>query len=66
MNRHNIKNKDSNFILSLIGLFAERPLLLKLRRILMGFIPFLQLQSQVMSAAGLPLRHTRAPRGGLR
>lgn len=47
MNRHNIKNQDSNFILSLIGLFAERPLLLKLRRILMGFIPFLQLQSQV-------------------
>jgi hypothetical protein len=40
MNRHRIKNKDSNFILSLIGLFAERPLLLKLRRILMGLFLF--------------------------
>ena len=47
MNRHRLNQQTSSITLKWIGFFAQCPLLLRLRRILMRFIPFLQLQSQV-------------------
>jgi hypothetical protein len=47
MNRHRLKKQTAGVTLKLIAFFAQSSFLLRLRRILMRFIPFLQLQSQV-------------------
>lgn len=47
MNRHQLKNKDINFFMRLIGLFVQSSWLLNLRRALMRALPFFKLQSRV-------------------
>ncbi len=47
MNRHQIKNKDLNWIMKFIAYFVQSSWLLNLRRALMRFLPFFKLQSRV-------------------
>lgn len=47
MNRHQLKNKDLNWIMKFIAYFVQSSWLLNLRRALMRVLPFFKLQSRV-------------------
>ena len=47
MNRHHIKNKEAHWLLKWLSPIVQSSFLLRLRRVMMKFLPFMQLQSQV-------------------
>jgi hypothetical protein len=53
MNRHRLKKQTSSIALKWIASIVQCSFLLRFRRILMRFVPFLQLQSQVKNIAYL-------------